>query len=321
MARANRMVRLFNMVFFIQANPGCTAKELARLCGVSKRQCYRDLRTIEDAGFPLYHDQGYRMVEGSIMLKSIAFTMEEALALIYGIKLIEQQKGILKAPEQVKEKLLAILPKKFSNEIENINQQVEIEVAPAADYSGKESLFKEISEAIKNHTLLQLQYYSFSSDEVTDRMVAPYQLVFKDGFWYLVALCHRHQETRLFRVDRIRDLDATEQKFSPPTDYSYEEYMGAAWQMERGEEFSFKVRFFSQTARFVRETNFHPSQEIIEEPGGTIIFTAKACGLRSILRWVLPFGDEAEVLEPPELRMTVAKTMAAGLERYYESQN
>jgi predicted DNA-binding transcriptional regulator YafY len=255
------------------------------------------------------------MVEGS-MLKAIAFTMEEALALIYGIKLLEQQKGVIKAPGQVKEKLLALLPKKLSNEIESIGQQVEIEVAPAADYSGKESLFKEINEAIKNHTLLRMKYYSFSRDEVTDRIIEPYQLVFKDGFWYLVAFCHRNQETRLFRIDRIRGLESTTQTFSPPVDYSYEEYMGAAWQMERGEEFSFKVRFFSRAARFVRETNFHPSQEIIEEPGGTIVFIAKACGHRSVLRWVLSFGDEAEVLEPPELRAMMAKTMAAGLERY-----
>lgn len=134
-----------------------------------------------------------------------------------------------------------------------------------------------------------------------------------------MAFCHRNEETRLFRIDRIRGLEQTGQTFSSPTDYSYEEYMGAAWQMERGEEFSFSIRFFSRSARFVRETNFHPSQEIIEEPGGTVIFTAKACSLRSILRWILTFGDEAEVLEPPELRVMVTKTMTAGLERYSET--
>lgn len=166
-----------------------------------------------------------------------------------------------------------------------------------------------------------MKYYSFSRDEVTDRLVEPYQLVFKDGFWYLVAFCHRNQETRLFRIDRIRGLERTEQTFTPPADYSYEEYMGAAWQMERGEEFPFKVRFFFRSARFVRETNFHPSQEITEEPGGTVIFTAKACSLRSILRWILTFGDEAEVLEPPELRTMVVKTMAAGLKRYSGIEN
>jgi hypothetical protein len=37
------------------------------------------------------------MIEGS-MFKAIAFTMEEALALIYGIKLLDQQKGIIKSP-------------------------------------------------------------------------------------------------------------------------------------------------------------------------------------------------------------------------------
>lgn len=63
------------------------------------------------------------------MFKAIAFTMEEALALIYGIKLLDQQKGIIKSPGQVKEKLLGLLPKTFSNEIERIGQRVEIEVA------------------------------------------------------------------------------------------------------------------------------------------------------------------------------------------------
>lgn len=318
MVRKDRVSRLIDMVFIIQANPGLTAEQLSQRCEISKRQCFRDLNSLQDVGVPIYNDRGYRLVEGSV-LKDVTFTLEEALALIYGIKLIEQQKGLVKTPEQVKEKLLALLPRRLSNQIENIHQRVEIAVSPAVDYSGKEKVFKEINKAIRTNTLLQIEYYSFSRDKLTRRRLAPYQLVFKDGFWYLVAFCHQRQDVRLFRVDRIREISVTSEQFSPPVNFDFKKYMGAAWQMERGEEFSFKVRFFGEAVRFIRETKFHSSQKIKEEEGGSIIFLARASGLRSVIRWILSFGDEAEVIEPPELRKMVAKEMLVGARRYYSS--
>jgi predicted DNA-binding transcriptional regulator YafY len=151
---------------------------------------------------------------------------------------------------------------------------------------------------------------------VTAREVDPYKLVYKDGFWYLVAFCHQREKVRIFRVDRIHRLAITTKHFTITDHFDYEEYMGSAWQMERGEEFYFKVRFFKDTARYVKETHFHPSQEISEKQGGTLLFSARASGISSILRWVLSFGAEAEVLEPPELRAMVAKIMVEGAKRY-----
>lgn len=42
---------------------------------------------------------------------------------------------------------------------------------------------------------------------------------------------------------------------------------------------------------------------------GDIIYTAKVNGLDGVLRWILGFGDKAKVLEPPELREKVKKTI------------
>lgn len=315
MPRKDRLPRLLEMFFIIQAVPGLSAAELAERCGVSIRQCYRDLKTLEDGGVPLYNDRGYRILKGSV-LKDITFTLEEAMALIYGLKLIEQQKGLMDTPTHALEKLMTRLPEGLRNKLGNIGDRVEIDVTPAVDYSGKDSLFKAIDTAIQEKNVLEIDYYSFSRDAVTTREVDPYKLVFKDGFWYLVAYCHQRHEVRVFRVDRIRCFKMTTDHFVFPTDFNFEEYMGAAWQMERGEEFCFKVRFFGEAARFIRETTFHPSQTITEEPGGTIIFTARAGGMRSVLRWVLSFGDKAEVLEPQTLRYMMAEVMAAGVKRY-----
>lgn len=315
MAKNDRLVRLLNMILVIQTYPGKSTKELSRICGVSERQCFRDLRVLQDSGIPIYHDQGYRVME-RFRLKDISFTLDEALALLYGVKLAERQRGLFRVPANLKHKLLSLLPKNLGDEIENIHERLEVSHGQTADYEAKGELFRAINQAIKNNRILRMKYYSFARDELTFREVEPYQLVFSEGFWYLVAYCHQREAVRLFRVDRIEYLEETGAVFELPSGFNYEDYMGSAWGMERGEEFGFSVRFYGDAARFVRETKFHPSQEIIEEDGRTIIFTAKACGLKAITRWLLSFGGEAEVLEPEELKASVRRQAMSILERF-----
>ena len=94
--------------------------------------------------------------------------------------------------------------------------------------------------------------------------------------------------------------------------------MGSAWQMERGAEFTFRVRFWGAAARYVRETQFHPSQEVRELADGSVLFTAKACGIKSVARWVLESGSEAVVIEPIELREYMANELRGALVKYDE---
>jgi len=315
MAKKDRLIRLLNMVLIIQAYPGKSTSELSRICEVSERQCFRDLRVLQDSGVPIYYDQGYRVME-QFMLKDISFTLDEALALLYGVKLVEKQRGLFRIPVNLKLKLLSLLPKNLSDEVDNIQERFEVSPGPSGDYSDKGELFRSINRAIKDNRVLRMEYYTFSRDELTTRDVEPYHLVFNDGFWYLVAFCHQREEILLFRVDRIKNLETTNTGFELPPGFNIKDYMGSAWGMERGEEFSFSVRFYGDGARFVRETKFHPSQQIEEEDDGSIIFTAKACGLKTVSRWLLSFGDEVEVLEPASLKDMIKQKLKLASERY-----
>lgn len=304
------------MILTIQTYPGLTAEELAKRCGVGQRQCFRDLSALQASGVPIYHDQGYRVLE-NLVLKNVSLSLEEALSLIYGLKLVERQRGVFNAVHSgLKEKLTALLPSKLRAEIEEFQRQIEIAVQPAVDYEGKEAVFKKINEGIRLERSLEMDYFSFSRNEMTKRRVNPYQLIYKDGFWYLAAFCHERQEVRLFRVDRIHNLSLTQEEFNLPAGFNFETYLGAAWGMERGAEFGFQVRFWGEAARYVRETLFHPSQQVVGEGAGVVLFTAKACGLKSVARWVLSFGGEAEVIEPKELRELAQEELRKGLERY-----
>lgn len=323
----DKVIRLIRMILYINAHPGLSAQELAKQNGTSIRQCFRDIQALCYAGVPIYSDNGYRLLEKS-QLQKVSLTLEEALALIYGLKLLEKQKGFLHSSVQVKEKLLDLLPVQLQHEVEDIQKQIAVSTDIAVDYTGKDSLFKKINTAIRNGQCMNMDYYSFSSDQITNRVIDPYQIVFRDGFWYLVGYCHLRNEVRLFRVDRIRRLELMEDNFIRPVDFDLDAYLGSAWQMERGQEYVFTIRFIGDAARYVRETQFHPSQTLTPDPSPvkngrgegfrseTVIFSAKACGLKSVARWILQFGGEAEVIEPSELREFVIAQMQGALQIY-----
>ena len=65
---------------------------------------------------------------------------------------------------------------------------------------------------------LTIDYYSYGRDEPTTRTVDPYQVVARDGHWYLLAWCHSADGERLFRVDRIRAARLEPTSFTPPSE-------------------------------------------------------------------------------------------------------
>ncbi|MHB8680556.1 MAG: helix-turn-helix transcriptional regulator [Acidimicrobiales bacterium] len=67
----------------------------------------------------------------------------------------------------------------------------------------------QVRDGVERHRQLRVRYYSASSDEDTERVVDPFGLVAIDGNWYLDAYCHRAQDTRRFRVDRLLSVEET----------------------------------------------------------------------------------------------------------------
>jgi predicted DNA-binding transcriptional regulator YafY len=313
-AKGDRLPRLLKLVSTIQHHPGLTADELARECEVVPRQIYRDLKVLDYAGVPIYNDNGYR-VTGDFLLQDISFSLDEALSLLYGLKLLEQQKALFPV-KRVKERLLSLLPESLHENIEDIDPRMDVAGGPAADYSGKADMFRILNQAMRESRSVEIEYYSFDRDETNKRVIDPYHMAFKDGFWYLVAYCHWRCEERLFRVDRIKHIHLLTEKFKVPVEKFRKPHWNIAWGIELGEEYIFKVRFYGESARFVRETRFHPHQQVEEGPENSVIFTARACGLRPVCRWVLSFGGEAEVLEPEELREMVVEELQKAIKKY-----
>ncbi|MFW6236376.1 MAG: WYL domain-containing protein [Desulfovibrionales bacterium] len=55
---------------------------------------------------------------------------------------------------------------------------------------------------------------------------------------------------------------------------------------------------------------------MIQNPDGSIILELTTSGRYEVMRWVLAFGAEAEVLEPKAMREEIASSLKSTLDRY-----
>ena len=76
------------------------------------------------------------------------------------------------------------------------------------------------------------------------------------------------------------------------------------------------VRFSAEVADEIRELTFHPEQKIETGAGGEAILEMPAQSIKEARRFVLPWGKDAVVLEPPELIADLRRELDA-LEKAY----
>ena len=71
-------------------------------------------------------------------------------------------------------------------------------------------LYNQISRAIKKHHKCYIEYYSLKHDEITKRVIRPYNLMVLENEWGVAAFCEKSNDIRHFYLNRIslfKELD------------------------------------------------------------------------------------------------------------------
>ena len=162
-----------------------------------------------------------------------------------------------------------------------------------------------------------MTYWSASKDEVTDRLVDPYLLVQNRDIWYLLAWCHRRNDKRLFALHRIRNYHISDQSFTPNSNADIDEWMKLKFLLEEKDGLrQVKVHFGVVSSRYIRERLWHKQQKLVENEDGTLTLEFPTLSLDETKRWILQYGADAEVIDPPELRAMVAEELNLAAKRY-----
>jgi len=177
----------------------------------------------------------------------------------------------------------------------------------AADLRPDPAGIREIlSLALEGREACRIQYLKPGAAAPEDRTVRPYALVHGEGQWYLLAFCEKWEEVRTFRMDRILDAEPTGERFPAPEDFDPEAHVqgGRVFQADRSRDV--KVRYSPAVARWIVE-----KESLETAPDGSVTVTYPVADPHWIVRHVLQYGPDAEVLEPEEARWWVRE----GVER------
>ncbi|WP_253814844.1 helix-turn-helix transcriptional regulator [Nocardia amikacinitolerans] len=319
--RASRLVQL---LLLLQTRGRISAPELAAELEVSVRTVYRDVEALSAAGVPVYSEPGrrggVRLVDG-YRTRLTGLTSEEADAvLLAGLPDAAADLGLGTVLATAQLKVLAALPPELRGRATRIAERVHID-APGWFHRPEETpTLAVIADALWHDRRLDVRYGR--KDREVRRLLDPLGLVSKAGTWYLVA---RHEaDIRSYRVSRILDAAPTGDFFDRPDDFELAAHWAAA-QHEFARSMlrvRARCRIDAKHVRLLR-LGFEPAAvaEALASMGepdaaGWVVVTLAAESYPVLAHGILPLGEYAEVLDPPELRAQLARTAAAMAQRY-----
>ena len=300
----NRFDRITAILIQLQSRRVVSGPALAERFGVSLRTVYRDLRTLELAGVPLFGEPGvgYSLAEG-YRLPPVMFTREEATALLTAEKLAA---GLTDAPTArlsgaAMDKLRAVLRHPDRDHLETLAPH--IQVLGPRDRDARPAAYQQLVTAVAAHRVVHLRYQAADSPMPTSRDVEPIGL-YLGQHWHVVAYCRLRQTFRDFRLDRIEQLELRAETFAARPD-ALRHYWAAEAGRQGKETVVIRLRAAAvppaqaqQLHDTKRQYGWMHEQQL---PDGRLEMTLLVGSLPYLAAWLLPYAGAVAVVEPPAL--------------------
>jgi len=167
----------------------------------------------------------------------------------------------------------------------------------------REETWQAVSEALQKGTVLSIRYRSAGAAAGEPRSIRPYAFVLSGRDWMVLALDQLAGQIKIFYLSRIEEARATGERYAIPKDFDADAFFRNTFGLfvGAGKPFRFRVRFSRQISDEVRELQWHPGQRIETTGEGEAILELPAQSLKEARRFVLAYGKDAFVLDPPDL--------------------
>lgn len=212
-----------------------------------------------------------------------------------------------------------------SGEILDLAHRIEMELA-VSSARGEDDLFgidegddegaairSLLKDAARSRTRCRLLYLKPNAPRPEERDVDPYSIVYGSGRWYVIGYCHLRKAIRAFRVDRLLKASALESGYDIPEEFEPTAYVSGGRVFRSESEGDVFVQYSAAVAPWVRE---HGPIEEMEDGRVAVRFTTADPGW--VVRHVLSYGPEAEVVEPPDVRDMVSGAVSTLLQAQLE---
>jgi predicted DNA-binding transcriptional regulator YafY len=325
MARNAELIRQWEILREIDgARTGVGIAKLASLQRVHPRTIRRDIEALCKAGFPLYDDK----TNGTPMWKLRArpfralddtgLSTTELCALHFSRTLVAALTGapFLDDVERVMARIDRSLPMASRKYLDRLPGLVRAK-STGLKKQHVRTLRGIVSRAVDASLTCRrvtIRYDSASSQRTKDYVVEPLRLCYANGGIYLRAWVPEYSEMRTFAVERVRTLGVMDEHFDPrplppePFANSLGAYTGSPELVE--------IEIDRRAAAYVREREWHRSQEIIERGDGSLLVRLCVSNDRPLRSWILSLGAMARVVSPASLAREILDELDEARARY-----
>lgn len=178
-----------------------------------------------------------------------------------------------------------------------------------------ERFLTDIISAMRDFRVIRLCYQSFRHPEPFCFNVRPYCVKYFKQRWYLLG--DSDLGLRIYSLDRFVDMEELEEHFEIPKGFDAEEYFGNYFGVIIGEEpEDVKIRVVPDQVKYFRTLPMHGFQRETVQEDGSSVFSYHIAPTLDFVQEILSHGADVEVLEPAELRESVADIIAGMASRY-----
>ena len=296
--------RLIGILTVLLQKGKVTAPYLAEKFEVSRRTISRDIDDLCRAGVPLStisgKNGGILIAQGYAIEKTLLTQKElrQILAGLSGLDSVSSSNHYRRLMEKLSGGEEHILPVGGHIRID-LSSWYRSALAPKIEL---------LSEAIEDRQRVKFLYCSPNGDSL--RQVEPCLLVFQWASWYLWGYCLRRKDFRLFKLNRMLELEGGQ------GDCLVEEFpeFVPCTGMEQMEWIDAKVRFSSRAKwRLIDEFG---AESFGEDKDNHLLFSSSFCDKDSLFRWLTSFGGEGELLEPASWREEYREYLRNILKKY-----
>ena len=322
------------LIPLLLAERPCSQQDLAKQLGVTRRTVKRYVDALSRF-YPIIEERDGREVQYSFSdgykYQPPSLTPTEIAPLLLAQQSIAAT-GLTgtgspfhQYAESMLAKLRGSLPPSLREKLDAMSAVYGTAAVPAKDFSGHAAIIDALTNAAIDKRSLRIRYDTLNTAETRDRTVDPYAVYFDPDGATLKLIAHDHYRNKIlpFSVDHIRSVKQTKESFTRPADFDLREFLAEnCFNGIHGDPVTVRLRAHGVTARVFAERTFHGSQRLIERRPETVdrlestTIEMRVAGGRGLIRFILSWSPDVEVVSPRSLRDEVADVHRSAFLRF-----
>lgn len=303
------LARLLRLMFLMQSNRFPNSRTLSEYLGVGRRTIFRDFLALEEAGVQIeyFPDRlGYGLVGGANSPTSVPLVETEVASLIVLTELWGGRDGLglIRTAREGLVKVVGGLPHDARDRVHALSQPLECTIQERP--RERRSIYDGLLDALRTRVQVGVEYQDPRDAALLATRVSPYRIVLAQTMWCLIGRSSFHRRVSLFRLPYIRGLVKTDEPYTIPPRFDMTPFLAGVWVGDpSASSQEVWLRFSRLVAPEILDVTWHPTQLVTCLDDGRVELRFTSSSIDELVRWVLGFGDQVEILSPHAFRHRV----------------